>query len=324
MQKAVEKPLDEKTGRPPTTALAEPATVLEIRALNRLPLRSRKSLDVCKDVDLRSSVRRDSVHARCCSKVRQQSTKGYMQSTAASRARSVGGWPTANDLPPAYVHFVFTEVIDGMESPIKKQSPQIEVENEKAPVHDPLLNSRRETGTANAARAEPKKSSLSSHKEQNANDQKLGQKATAAAKSKTGQTAAKKKKPAAHGMQSKQDGTAKKTEFRSRTTTETAQEWCESPVKAATCKRCPKCWIHLHGPNANDHPNAHNKDPKKSFSCAICGISQLTQLFNVGTTLVDVQRTAVPSRVAQAHECATEEDLQAIVDEDPQGANCPR
>ncbi|KAI6225473.1 hypothetical protein M3Y99_01335400 [Aphelenchoides fujianensis] len=130
-------------------------------------------------------------------------------------------------------------------------------------------------------------------------------------------------------------------------------------AKTGACNRCPTCKIHLHGPNANDHPNAHNEDPKKTFSCAVCGIvmqkpsgrnvheknqhgfirdeadanmkaavkiqkSQLARMVNVGTALVDVQRTAVPSRDLQAGEYANEEDLEAIVDEDPQNANCPR
>ncbi|KAI6221394.1 hypothetical protein M3Y99_01551900 [Aphelenchoides fujianensis] len=50
--------------------------------------------------------------------------------------------------------------------------------------------------------------------------------------------------------------------------------------------------------------------------------AQIAQLVNVGTALVDVQRTAVPSRDPQAGEYANEEALQAIVDADPQGASC--
>ncbi|KAI6225475.1 hypothetical protein M3Y99_01335600 [Aphelenchoides fujianensis] len=128
-------------------------------------------------------------------------------------------------------------------------------------------------------------------------------------------------------------------------------------ANAVSCKRCPLCKIHLHGPNANNHPNAHTEGPKKSFLCAICGIVmqkasgrnlhernqhgfirdeaekdtkavvrirtfQLAQLFNVGRNLVVVQRTAVLSRGPQAGEYANEEDLQAIVYADPQGVSC--
>ncbi|KAI6225482.1 BMA-XNP-1, isoform a [Aphelenchoides fujianensis] len=128
--------------------------------------------------------------------------------------------------------------------------------------------------------------------------------------------------------------------------------------KTRACKRCLECGIHLHGPNANDHPNAHTEDPKKSFLCAICGIFmqkpsgrnvheqnqhgfirdeaekdskavvkirtfQLSELFNVGTELVEVQRKAEPSSDPYDDEYANEDDLQAIVDADPQGGSCP-
>ncbi|KAI6226343.1 hypothetical protein M3Y99_01303500 [Aphelenchoides fujianensis] len=129
-------------------------------------------------------------------------------------------------------------------------------------------------------------------------------------------------------------------------------------AEAFVCKRCPICSIHLHGPNANGHPNAHKEDPKKSSFCAICGIimqkssgrnvhehnqhgfirheadekikevvrirkSQLPRLFNVGTKLVDVQRTAVPSSNPHADEFATDNELQEVVHADPQGDGCP-
>ncbi|KAI6221395.1 hypothetical protein M3Y99_01552000 [Aphelenchoides fujianensis] len=129
-------------------------------------------------------------------------------------------------------------------------------------------------------------------------------------------------------------------------------------AKANSCKRCLECGIHLHGRNPTDHQNAHKKDPMKQFRCAVCGIyaqkssgrmtheknqhafirhradakieavvrirkSQLAQLFNVGTKLVELQCTAEFSSDPQDVEYPNEEDLQAIVDADPQGVNCP-
>ncbi|KAI6198252.1 hypothetical protein M3Y99_01893600 [Aphelenchoides fujianensis] len=132
----------------------------------------------------------------------------------------------------------------------------------------------------------------------------------------------------------------------------------EHCAKTVACKRCPQCWIHLHGRNPTDHQNAHFEVEDKRFRCAVCGIyaekssgrkthekdqhgfirheadekikrvvrirrAQLTQLFNVGTALVDVQSTANPLPASQADEYASKDDLQAIIHADPQGVYCP-
>ncbi|KAI6175175.1 hypothetical protein M3Y99_01987400 [Aphelenchoides fujianensis] len=123
-------------------------------------------------------------------------------------------------------------------------------------------------------------------------------------------------------------------------------------AKTGACNRCPTCKIHLHGPNANDHQNAHFEVENKQFRCAVCGIYaqkssgrktheegqhgfirhatdekikgfQLAELFNVGTKLVEVQKKAELSYDPQAGEFATDDELQAIIDVDPQGDGCP-
>ncbi|KAI6226341.1 hypothetical protein M3Y99_01303300 [Aphelenchoides fujianensis] len=93
--------------------------------------------------------------------------------------------------------------------------------------------------------------------------------------------------------------------------------------------RCAVCGIYAQKSSGrNTHEDGQHGFIRHEADEKIKGVvrirkAQLTQLFNVGTALVDVQRTANPLPASQADEFVTDDDLRKVVHADPQGVYCP-